>query len=118
MGETLLQHKIENLQKLADSLLHVGDANGYIYADDLSALNHQIQQEINALYSQKGKTTEQEATLCLALLMGYSVSMYANPDDEFKKHSILKRSQKVLDALSPSSLKQQLLAVCQEYVNF
>lgn len=114
MGITLLQQKIENLQSLADSLLHVGDKGGYIYADDLSLLNKEIHERMNELYSQYGKTPEQEAALCLAILTGYSVSMYANPEDEVKKQTILNRSRKLLNLISPSPLQQQLLAICNE----
>lgn len=114
MGITLLQQKIENLQSLADSLLHVGDKGGYIYADDLSLLNKEIHERMNELFSQKGKTSEQEAALCLAILTGYSVSMYANPEDEAKKQTILNRSRKLLNLISPSPLQQQLLAIYNE----
>lgn len=66
------------------------------------------------LYSQRGKTPEQDATLCLAILMGYNVSMYANPEDEERKQAVLTRSLSLLDVLPPSLLKQQLSAVCHE----
>lgn len=61
-----------------------------------------------------GKTPEQDATLCLAILMGYNVSMYANPEDEERKQAVLIRSLSLLDVLPPSLLKQQLSAVCHE----
>lgn len=113
----LLQEKIDSLYSLADRFLHIGDQNGYVYADDLSLLNKSIHTLINELVSQQGKNLEQEAALCLALLMGYSVSMYANPDDEFKKQSVLKRSRKILPTLPPSSVKEQLLIFCNELNN-
>ena len=82
MVNFLLQENIDDLQKLSDRLLHISDENGYIYADDLSELHQAIHEKIIDLYSQRGKTPEQDATLCLAILMGYNVSMYANPEDE------------------------------------
>ncbi|EFI03831.1 conserved hypothetical protein [Bacteroides sp. 1_1_14] len=112
MVSFLLQENIDELQHLADHLLHIGDKNGYVYADDLSALQQSIHEKINDLYSQRGKTPEQDATLCLAILQGYNVSMYANPEDEDRKRSVLQRSLTLLDALPPSLLKQQLSAVC------
>ncbi len=63
-------------------------------------------------YSQRGETPEQDATLCLAILQGYNVSMYANPEDEERKQAVLTRSLSLLDVLPPSLLKQQLSAVC------
>ena len=111
MVSFLLQENIDELQHLADHLLHIGDKNGYVYADDLSALQQSIHEKINDLYSQRGETPEQDATLCLAILQGYNVSMYANPEDEDRKRSVLQRSLTLLDVLPPSLLKQQLSAV-------
>ena len=116
MVSFLLQENIDELQHLADHLLHIGDKNGYIYTDDLSALQQSIHEKINDLYSQRGKTPEQDATLCLAILQGYNVSMYANPEDEDRKRSVLQRSLTLLDVLPPSLLKQQLSAVCHGMV--
>ncbi|MCE8721519.1 UpxZ family transcription anti-terminator antagonist, partial [Bacteroides thetaiotaomicron] len=42
MVSFLLQENIDELQHLADHLLHIGDKNGYIYTDDLSALQQSI----------------------------------------------------------------------------
>ena len=112
MVSVLLQENIDELQHLADHLLHIGDKNGYVYADDLSTLQQSIHKKINDLYSQRGETPEQDATLCLAILQGYNVSMYANPEDEDRKRSVLQRSLTLLDVLPPSLLKQQLSAVC------
>ena len=119
MVSFLLQENIDELQHLADHLLHIGDKNAYgggsagcVYLDDLSALQRSIHEKINDLYSQRGETPEQDATLCLAILQGYNVSMYANPEDEDRKRSVLQRSLTLLDVLPPSLLKQQLSAVC------
>ena len=114
MVSFLLQENIDELQHLADHLLHIGDKNGYVYTDDLSALQQSIHEKINDLYSQRGKTPEQDATLCLAILQGYNVSMYANPEDEERKQAVLTYSLSLLDVLPPSLLKQQLSAVCHE----
>ena len=60
----------------------------------------------------RGKTLEQEATLCLVLLMGYSVSVYANLDDEVKKKAVLKRARSIVKENLSTSLKRQLLIIC------
>lgn len=112
MNNSDLQQQITALQQTALQLLHIGDMEGYVYADDLARLNHDIYRQMNALYGHKGKTAEEEAALCVALLMGYSASMYNNPADERKKQSILKRSWKVLEQLSDSLLKCRLLVYC------
>lgn len=82
---TSIQGKIDKLQKTVDTLLHMGENASCICVDDLALLNKEIHEQINDLYLYHGETTEQEAALCLSLLMGYSVSMYANPEDEIKK---------------------------------
>lgn len=107
-----LQSQIDKLQATAHRLLHLGEDTGYVYADDLSRLNREVYEQINALYNKRGTTVEEEASLCLAVLMGYAGSMYANPSDEKKKQSILKRCWKVLDKLADSWIKLQLLAFC------
>ena len=93
-------------------LLPGGGSAGCVYLDDLSALQGSIHEKINDLDSQRGETPEQDATLCLAILQGYNVSMYANPEDEERKQAVLTRSLSLLDVLPPSLLKQQLSAVC------
>ena len=110
-----LQDKIAHLQNLASRLSQIECSGTYLYADDLSQLNSEIHAYINELYPLHGGTMEQEASLSLALLRGYSVCMYAGPDDDLKRHTILNRSRQLLKKLPPSSLKQDLLTVCREY---
>jgi len=112
MDAVILQENIEGLLNLVRMLLPGGGSAGCVYLDDLSALQRSIHKQINDLYSQRGKPPEQDATLCLAILQGYNVSMYANPEDEDRKRSVLQRSLTLLDVLPPSLLKQQLSAVC------
>ena len=112
MDAIILQENIEGLLSLVRMLLPGEGSAGHVYLDDLSALQQSIHEQINDLYSQRGKTPEQDATLCLAILQGYNVSMYANPEDEDRKRSVLQRSLTLLDVLPPSLLKQQLSAVC------
>ena len=109
-----IQDKIEKLQKTVDTLLHMGENMDCICVDDLSLLNNEIHEQINDLYLYHGETTEQEAALCLSLLMGYSVSMYANPEDELKKQTVLLRTGKILPLLPPSPLKEHLLSAYNE----
>ena len=114
MDTIVLQEKIDNLLSSVHKLLPDGSNLSYIYVDDLSFLNKSIHDRINELYSQHGRTPEEEATLCLALLMGYSVSQYANPEDESKKNTILLRTRNILPVLPPSPLKEDLLFTYNE----
>ena len=112
---SVLQEKINHLQEMADRLLHIGERDGDAYTDNLSLLNQQIHEGINELFPLKGGTDEQEATLCLALLMGYSVSIYANPEDEVKRKIVWGRSKIIIKKLPPTSLRFQLLALCNDF---
>lgn len=111
MKASVLQEKIEKLQDAVRALLYT---HHHVYVEDLAYLNQEIHRQINDLYPFHGTTAEQEAALCLSLLMGYSVSLYANPEDEVKKQRILMRSQKLMGERLPASLKTQLLTICNE----
>ena len=112
MTTSCLQEKIDKLQNTVHAMLHksnhMGENIDCICVDDLSLLNKEIHEQINDLYPCHGKTAEQEAALCLSLLMGYSVSMYANSEDEAKKKTVLRRSQMIMKNQLPSPLKIQL----------
>lgn len=109
MKDSTLQELIDDLQQTVLTFFSTIDT-GYVYPDEISGINHDIYSQINKLYDRQEEvmTTDQEAALCLALLMGYSVSMYANPEDEEKRKSVLVHSHRVLISLPSSSLKHQL----------
>lgn len=109
--DTILS-KAEALQRTARQLLFLGEDDQLIYTDDFSRLNREIYEQINALYRSKGRTAEEEAMICIALLMGYSACLYGNAVDESKKQNILNRASRVLDLLPPSLLKCCLLTYC------
>lgn len=109
MKDSTLQELIDDLQQTVYTFFSTIDT-GYVYPDEISGINHDIYSQINKLYDRQEEvmTIDQEAALCLALLMGYSVSMYANPEDEEKRKSVLVHSHRVLNSLPSSSLKHQL----------
>lgn len=107
-----IRTEAEALQHTARKLLFLGKDEQPIYTDDFSRLNREIYEQINVLYRTKGKTVEEEASICLALLMGYSACLYGNATDGRKKQSILNRAGKVLDLLPSSLLKCRLLVYC------
>ena len=55
---------------------------------------------------------EEEANLCLALLMGYNATIYDDGDREQKKQMVLNRICHVLEHLPVSLLKVRLLTYC------
>ena len=112
-----LQDKIFHLHNQAHRLLHIECSGSYLYADDLAQLNKDIHNEMNELYPLHGSTPEQDTSLCLALLLGYSVSLYASLEDDLKREHILSRSLELLETLPPSPLKDDLYTVCKEYMS-
>ena len=69
MTTSCLQEKIDKLQNTVHALLHKSNYMAGVYVDDLARLNNEIHEQINDLYPCHGKTAEQEAALCLSLLM-------------------------------------------------
>lgn len=64
------------LQRAAHELMYLGMDGSPVYSDDLSRRNGEVYRLTTALYNSgaKGSTTEEQANVCLALLMGYSAS--------------------------------------------
>ena len=107
-----LESEVSALSTLADELLYLGIDDTPIYSDDFTRLNHEAFQKANALYHQRGSTFEEEASLCLALLKGYNATIYNDGDKEERIQTILNRCWEVLEHLSASLLKVQLLTYC------
>ena len=107
-----LTSQIEQLQSLAHELLYLGVDGAPIYTDHFRQLNKEVLEKSDALYPQRGATPEEEANICLALLMGYNATIYNQGDKEEKKQSILDRCSDVLDQLPVTLLKCQLLLAC------
>lgn len=107
----MLATQIQELKHLAHELLYPGVDDSPIYTDSLCQQNKEVLQKANALFTIQASTDEEEALLCLALLMGYNAIIYTT-DTEARKQTILDRSWKVLEKLSPSLLKCQLLTYC------
>lgn len=107
-----LESEVSALSTLADELLYLGIDDTPIYSDDFTRLNHKVFQKANALYHQRGSTFEEEASLCLVLLKGYNATIYNDGDKEERIQTILNRCWEVLEHLSASLLKVQLLTYC------
>lgn len=107
-----LTSQIEQLQSLAHELLYLGVDGAPIYTDHFRQLNKEVLEQSDALYPQRGATPEEEANICLALLMGYNATIYNQGDKEEKKQVVLNRCWDVLDQLPATLLKCQLLTYC------
>lgn len=104
--------QIESLRRLTHELLHLGIDGAPLYTDHFCRLNKEVLELADSLYSHRGTTSEEEATLCFALLIAYGATIYDSGNKEQKKQSILNRSWKVLDKLPSSLLRCQLLIAC------
>ena len=100
------------LQHLAHELMYLGMDGAPIYSDDFSRLNKDVLIKSDSLFLSKGSNAEEEANLCLALLMGYNATIYDNGDKEQKKQVVLDRISDVLEKIPASLLKVRLLTYC------
>mgnify|MGYP000986957727 FL=1 len=102
------------LQRAAHELMYLGMDGSPVYSDDLSRRNGEVYRMTMALYNSgaKGSTTEEQANVCLALLMGYSASFIDHGENQKHVQEVLDRCWDILDALPASLLKLRLLTVC------
>lgn len=107
-----LESNISALYASAHELLYLGMDESPIYSDHFTRLNRDVFHQANALYTQRGSTSEEEASLCLALLMGYNATLYNDGDKQERIQHVLDRCWEVFDKLPGSLLKVQLLTYC------
>lgn len=100
------------LQHCAHELMYLGVDGEPLYSDTFCRLNKDVLVKCDSLFSFRGTNSEEEANLCLALLMGYNATIYDYGDKEQKKQSVLDRACEVLELLPDSLLKVRLLTYC------
>lgn len=98
-----------SLFSLAHHLLTYGLDGSPIYADQFARLNRDVYERAIELYNTRGTTVEEEAELCLGLLVAFAATIYDNGSKQEYVQSVLDRSWEVLPKLSPSLLKVRLL---------
>lgn len=108
---SLLSRAVE-LQHAAHTLMYLGMDGEPLYSDDFCRQNKEVLIQSDSLFAAKSSDIEEEANLCLALLMGYNATIYNYGDKEQKKQEILVRAYNVLERLSDSLLKVRLLTYC------
>lgn len=101
-----------SLFSLAHHLLTYGLDGSPIYADQFTRLNRDVYERAIELYDTRGTTVEEEAELCLGLLVAFAATIYDNGSKQEYIQNVLDRSWEVLPKLSPSLLKVQLLTYC------
>lgn len=102
------------LQRAAHELIYLGMDGSPIYNDDLSRRNGEVYRLTSSLYNSdiKGATVEEQASVCLALLMGYSASFIDHGEKQQHVQEVLNRCWNILEALPASLLKLRLLTAC------
>jgi hypothetical protein len=105
------------LQHAAHELMYLGMDGEPVYSDNFCRLNKEVLVKSDSLFSAQGSDVEEEANLCLALLMGYNATIYDDGDKELKKQVILDRIYNVLEELPDSLLKIRLLSYTYGEVN-
>ena len=108
---SLLSRAVE-LQHAAHTLMYLGMDGEPLYSDDFCRQNKDVLLKSDSLFAAKSSDIEEEANLCLALLMGYNATIYNYGDKEQKKQEILVRAYDVLERLPDSLLKVRLLTYC------
>lgn len=109
-----LSEEAASLQRAAHDLMYLGMDGSPIYSDDLSRRNGEVYRLTTALYNSgaQGSTVEEQASVCLALLMGYNASFIDHGEKQDHIQEILDRCWDILDALPASILKLRLLTAC------
>ncbi len=97
------------LQHAAHELMYLGMDGEPVYSDTFCRLNKEVLVKSDSLFSAQSSDVEEEANLCLALLMGYNATIYDSGDKEQKKQVILDRIYSILEKLPTSLLKVRLL---------
>ena len=102
------------LQRAAHDLMYLGMDGNPVYSDDLSRRNGEVYRLPTALYNSgvKGSTVEEQANVCLALLMGYNASFVDHGEKQIHVQEVLNRCWNILDSLPASLLKLRLLTAC------
>ena len=102
-----LSEEAITLQRAAHELMYLGMDGSPVYSDDLSRRNGEVYRLTMALYRSgvKGTTIDEQANVCLALLMGYSASFVDHGEKQRHVQKVLDCCWDVLDALPASLLK-------------
>ena len=109
-----LSEETLTLQRAAHDLMYLGMDGSPVYSDDLSRRNGEVYRLTTALYNSgvQGSTVEEQANVCLALLMGYNASFIDHGEKQKHVQEVLDRCWDILEVLLASLLKLHLLTAC------
>ena len=109
-----LSEETLTLQRAAHDLMYLGMDGSPVYSDALSRRNGEVYRLTTALYNSgvQGSTVEEQANVCLALLMGYNASFIDHGEKQKHVQEVLDRCWDILEVLPASLLKLRLLTAC------
>lgn len=109
-----LSEETISLQRAAHELMYLGMDGSPVYSDDLSRRNGEVYRLTTSLYNSgaRGVTPEEQADVCLALLMGYNASFIDHGEKQAHIQEVLDRCWDLLETLPASLLKLRLLTAC------
>ena len=109
-----LSEETLTLQRAAHDLMYLGMDGSPVCSDDLSRRNGEVYRLTTALYNSgvQGSTVEEQANVCLALLMGYNASFIDHGEKQKHVQEVLDRCWDILEVLPASLLKLRLLTAC------
>lgn len=112
--ESIVAKSLE-LQRQAHRLLFLED-DAPMYSDVFTRQNGAVLSLSNELYSlwraAGSIIPEEEADVCLSLLMGYNATIYDDGDKQARIQEVLDRCWHILERLPSSLLKVRLLTYC------
>ena len=104
-----------SVSSVVKKLLEYGGDVTPVYVNELTALNKELRNLCADLLLQKGKSPEEEAEILVTLFKGYDTMLFNfSLENEQVVQELLDRSMTVLEKLSASVLKCQLLLECFE----
>lgn len=104
---------VSSLYTLAHELLDLGMDGSPIYSDHFARLNREVyEQALNLYNAPEGSTPEEEAELCLSILVALNATFYDNGRKQQYIQRLLDRCWGILDKLPDSLLKVRLLTHC------
>lgn len=106
--KTELINTVRELREKAEKLAYMQDGGEYSYIDKYKEVTSWIYKTCRELIRYRGENDEEEAEICLAVLIGYSTTIR----DSKNIRRAIDRAYQVLPRLVPSLLKCQLLIYC------
>lgn len=105
-----MNEHVSSLYVRAHELLNLGMDGSPIYSDHFARLNREVYEQALDLYNTlEGNTPEEEAELCLSILVALNATFYDNGRKQQYIQRLLDRCLNVLDKLPDSLLKVRLL---------